>query len=243
MLGEAVSEYELETGGAETPVDHFVEWLVEWGREIRRRQRGLLLLTAHRAKGLEFDHVVVLDGGWDRVGRGEDVDAPRRLYYVAMTRARKTLTLARLNGPHFLQDTLQDAPSVLERDKHVTCPPAAPELYRRYRRLSLRDVFLSYAGYRRPNHSVHRAIAALSAGDILEVRPGSTRWELLDSQGIVMGQLASGFEGMVDLRCSLAKVLAAVSWDREQSELEYQKGIRCDSWEVVVPELVLGPNS
>ena len=39
----------------------------EWGREIRRRQRGLLLLTAHRAKGLEFDHVVVLDGGWDKV--------------------------------------------------------------------------------------------------------------------------------------------------------------------------------
>ena len=34
------------------------------GREVRRRQRGLLLLTAHSAKGLEFDHVVVLDGGW-----------------------------------------------------------------------------------------------------------------------------------------------------------------------------------
>ena len=62
LLGEAVSEYELETGGAETPVDHFIEWLAEWAQESRRRQRGLMLLTAHRAKGLEFDHVVVLDG-------------------------------------------------------------------------------------------------------------------------------------------------------------------------------------
>ena len=52
-------------------------------------------LTAHRAKGLEFDQVVVLDGGWNRIGRAEDADASRRLYYVAMTRARLTLTLDR----------------------------------------------------------------------------------------------------------------------------------------------------
>ena len=98
LLRQAVEEHALETGGGETPVDHFIEWLAEWGRDIRRRQRGLLLLTAHRAKGLEFDHVAVLDGGWDRVGRDEDPDAPRRLYYVAMTRARQTLTLAGLDG-------------------------------------------------------------------------------------------------------------------------------------------------
>ena len=105
----------LETGGGEAPVDHVVEWLAEWGREIRRRQRGLLLLTGHRAKGLEFDHVAVLDGGWDRVGRDEDADAPRRLYYVAMTRARQTLGLASFDGPHQLQDVLREHPSVVLR--------------------------------------------------------------------------------------------------------------------------------
>ena len=225
------------------PVDHFVEWLAEWGREVRRRQRGLLLLTAHRAKGLEFDHVVALDGGWDRVGRGEDVDAPRRLYYVAMTRARKTLTLACLQGSHPFRDALLKAPSVLERDRPVPFPPAAPELSRRYRRLSLRDVFISFAGYRSHDHAVHGAVAALSPGDILKVRSGSPRWELLDCNGIVVGQLASGFEGIAEMKCSFAKVLAVVSWDREHSEPEYQKVIRCDSWEVVVPELVFEPNS
>ena len=80
LLQEAVAEYALETGDSESPVDHFIEWLAEWSRDVRRRQRGLLLLTAHRAKGLEFDHVVVLDGSWDRIGTGEDRDAPRRLY-------------------------------------------------------------------------------------------------------------------------------------------------------------------
>ena len=71
LLREAVAEYALETGDSETPVESFIEWLAEWGREVRRRQHGLLLLTAHRAKGLEFDHVVVLDGDWARVGKDE----------------------------------------------------------------------------------------------------------------------------------------------------------------------------
>ena len=243
LLKVSAAEYEMETSGAETSLDYFTEWLAEWGREFRRSQGGLLLTTAHRAKGLEFDHVVVLDGGWDRVGRGEDADAPRRLYYVAMTRGRHTLTLTRLPGLHPFQSALRDNPSVLLRDEPVRLPPAAPELQRRYRRLSLRDVFLSFAGYREPNHQVHRAIAALSPGDLLQVRPGSNRWELLDRQGTVVGQLALGFEPLADMRCAFATVLAIATWDRDSSEPPYRDGLRCETWEVVVPELVFEPDS
>ena len=181
--------------------------------------------------------------GPDRTGRGEDMDASRRLYYVAMTRARRTLALARLPGTHPFQDALMGAPSVLERDNHVVCTPTAPELYRRYRRLGLRDVFLSFAGYRKPDHPMHGAIGDLSPGDTLKVREGATRWELSDCNGAVVGQLARDFEGIAGMRCAFAKVLAIVSWDRERSEPECQKGIRCDSWEVVVPELVFEPDT
>lgn len=52
-----------------------------------------LLLTAHRSKGLEFDHVVILNGGWKALSKGEDGEAPRRLFYVAMTRARRSLSV------------------------------------------------------------------------------------------------------------------------------------------------------
>ena len=117
LLAEAIEEYALETGGAETPVAHAIEWLAEWSRDARRRQRGLLLSTAHRAKGLEFDHVVVLDGEWERIGNGEDRDAQRRLYYVAMTRARKTLSLARLSSQrHPFHDALPNNPAILRRE-------------------------------------------------------------------------------------------------------------------------------
>ena len=130
LLRQAIEEHGLETGGAETPVGHFIEWLAEWGRDIRRRQQGLLLLTGHRAKGLEFDHVAVLDGGWDRAGRDEDKDAPRRLYYVAMTRARQTLTLAQFDGPHPLLDALHRNRSVMHRGPAALAPGSAALEYR-----------------------------------------------------------------------------------------------------------------
>ena len=148
LLREGTDEYVPETGGAETPLDHFVERLAEWGRGARRQQRGLLPLTAHRTRGLEFDQAVALDGGRNRVGRAADAGAPRRLYYVAMTRARQTLTPDRLPGTNPFLDALRDVPVVLQRDAPIDVPATSLETSRRYRRLSLRNLFLGFAGYR-----------------------------------------------------------------------------------------------
>ena len=243
LLREGIADYALETGGAETAVEHFTEWLAEWGRDVRRQQRGLLLLTAHRAKGLEFDHAVVLDGGWHRVGKAEDADAPRRLYYVAMTRARQTLVLMRVPGVHPFQDVLGDVPAVLHRDAPVGHPAPRLELLRRYRRLSLRDVFLGFAGYRDPSHPVHQVIAALKSGDPLQVKMGTDRWELLADNGTVVGQLARNFTAPAGASGVHATVMAVASWDAERSEPEFRTVLRSDAWEVVVPELAFEPGN
>ena len=132
---------------------------------------------------------------------------------------------------------------MLRRQAPVSLPPPAPELSRQYKQLSLRNVFLSYAGYRHPNHPLHSAIAALSPGDPLRLRVGARRWELLNSSGMVVGQLASNFEPPSGTRCTSAKVLAIATWSQEYSEPQYQRSLRCDTWEVVVPELVFEPSS
>ena len=241
LLRQAIEEHALETGGGEIPVDHFLEWLAEWGRDIRRRQRGLLLLTAHRAKGLEFDHVAVLDGGWDRVGRDEDPDAPRRLYYVAMTRARQTLTLARFEGSRGLQNELMGHRATVRRDA-TKLPPCPEAVEHRHIRTSLQDVDLSFAGRRHVDHPIHGDIAALSIGDPLSVRVEENgRRALLNPAGRSVGRLAKSFKPPPGTRCRGAKVFAVVGRSREASEPQYLAAIKCDSWEVVVPELVFEP--
>ena len=238
LLLEAVGEFEIEVGNGDVLVDGFVEWLAEWSREARQRQWGLLLLTAHRAKGLEFDHVVVLDGAWEKVGRGEDIDAPRRLYYVAMTRARTTLTLCRLAARNPMQESLKGIPSVLWREQVAGLGPVDPGLSREYLRFSLRNIFLSYGGYRGPRDGFHRAVSDLSVGDELQLRRGEPRWELLDLQGRVVGQLSRNFHPPGGKECVEARVLAVVRWDKARSEAEFQNSLKCESWEAVVPELV-----
>ncbi len=240
LLRQAVEEYSLETGDAETPIPRFIEWLAEWGREIRRRQRGLLLLSAHGAKGLEFDHVIVLDGGWNRYGDNNDVDEERRLYYVAMTRAKKTLVLARLEKPNRLQDALLGNSSMMLREP-TGLLDESEELRNRFSRLGLCDVNLGFAGSQGARHPLHRSISALSPGDPLQTRIVNERWELLDQSGTVVGQLAKKFTPPDGMRCDSATVFAIVVWSRDDSESQYQDRIMCDKWEVVVPELVFKP--
>ncbi len=241
LLRQAVQEHVLENGDGETPLDHFIEWLAEWGRDIRRRQNGLMLLTGHRAKGLEFDHVAVLDGNWNRIEYGQDPDEARRLYYVAMTRARQTLTLARFPGHHRLQEALLGKPCILHR-KPRELPPAPVALQYQFVRPSLKEVNLGFAGRQDAQQSVHRAIAALSPGDSLQTRVSNTGvWELLDREGVVVGRLARNFNPPTG-ECQSAQVWAIVSWSHEASKAEYRDNTKCDTWEVVVPEFVFQPD-
>ena len=70
---------------------------------LRRDDAPLVLATAHSTKGLEFDHVAVVDMDEGRFPSGRALaeaadpvramEEERRLAYVAWTRARRTLTL------------------------------------------------------------------------------------------------------------------------------------------------------
>lgn len=81
----------------------------------RDGKKGVNLMTVHAAKGLEFDTVFVAgmeEGLFPHQGMGDrerDDEEERRLFYVAMTRARTRLilTLARIRkiyGTDFLQE-------------------------------------------------------------------------------------------------------------------------------------------
>ena len=191
---------------------------------------------------MEFGHVVVLAGGWDRVGRDEDVDAPRRLYYVAMTRARQTLTLAQffrgsaIPGSLFrpaigaaLQATPQPSSGTTGTDPSVSAAQPARHLSELSRVQALRS-----SGS--PRHCLRsRPEIRWICGPVQSV--GSS-WIATVS---VVGQLASNFAPPDGMHCTSATVLAIVTWDKEKSEPQFQGNFRCENWEVVVPELVFEP--
>ena len=236
MLRAAISEYALETENAELPVAHFRDWLAEWGREARRRQAGLLLVTAHSAKGLEFDHVAVLDGAW-QAGSGEDINAIRRLYYVAMTRARQTLTLARMGNGNMLLDALPESPCLLRRPVARLAEPP-PELARQYTHPDLTKINLGYAGRFSPADHIHQRIAHLDASSSLKLHEEKGNWYLLDECGKRVGKMSGKFSVPPDMRCIEAQVSAILAWRNDEADTAKYGEPKCEQWEVIVPELV-----
>lgn len=252
IAGAATGAESANRAPSALPVDHFIDWFHEWCRDLRRRTSGLLLLTAHRAKGLEFDHVAVLDGNWDRRGRGEDPDAARRLLYVAMTRARRTLLLGRGEGEGdgsdgsrisagevFPFDAWCNCPAVFRRERTPLPAPAA-ELRRSVRVLKLDEVDLDFAGRQSADHPIHAAIAALGCGDRLELVREADRLVVRDRAGRAVGRLAAKLELSPDLRAS-ATVAAIIVRTRRDCGSEYERLIRVDRWELVVPEITIDP--
>ena len=238
-LREAIDAFAEETQDAEVSLPWFRDWLAEWGRANRGQQTGVLLLTAHRSKGLEFDHVFVLDGEWQRQS-GEDADAARRLYYVAMTRARKTLTLARMEGNHPLLDRLTDSPALLRRPPSQWLPTPVG-LQHRYLSPSLREIDLGFAGRKSPGDALHHRLATLHCGDALQLAPDHRGFRLLTEDGHDVGRFSGKYSPPEGLRCIGAKVRAVVVWRRRDTPPEYLDRCRCDQWEVVLPELVFAP--
>jgi ATP-dependent DNA helicase RecQ len=236
LLQEAMEYYRLECGTTPLPAAHLMEWLAEWGREIRQRQRGLLLLTAHRTKGLEFDHVAVLNGAWEERESNEDPDATRRLYYVAMTRARKTLLLASSNGHSQLHGGIKGLPTVYAGNAPAPSPLAAA-LDRRYEILTPGDVDLSFAGRTLPRAPIHKAIQQLQPGDPLRFVQNKGQW-LLQKDELPVGRLSKGYVPPAGMHCIEARVHAVLTRFRQDGDPAFNDSIQCDKWETVLPELV-----
>ena len=189
-----------------------------------------------QTKGLEFDDVVILDGGWDTRSGGEDADAPRRLFYVAMTRARRSLAIMSAGrhpfappaGDHTLRRAAPEAGAVA---------PASSEIYQVP---DLGMVDLSWAGRLVAGHPSIAAIAAAATGDPLEVVYDGGSWILKNRQGQTLGKMARSWSPPADARFLRGEVGAVVRWRKSDNQEEYRDNIRRDEWETIVPELIFG---
>ena len=218
-----------EYGDCQLAPSTVIGWLYDYAREIRQQARpGLFLGTVHAAKGLEFRHVVLLDGHWDV--SGQKMEEARRLYYVGMTRAEQTLTLCDFEPGNPFSASLGDAVQSSHFDgQHDQA------LEVRYQMLSLGDVDIGFAGRQGPDSPVHEAVRRLEPGDPLEWRSDGDRHALFDHHGHKVGRTSKAFKLALDPE--MCEVAGIVTRYREDTEQAFRASLRCDQWEVVVPRL------
>ena len=236
LLREGLDDLFHELGDREADRSDVIEWLAEWGRDARKRQTGLLLLSAHRAKGLEFDDVVVLDGGWDRPSNGGNGDAERRLYYVAMTRARRSLALLSMGARHPFIDSLE-GPAVAHRAPDANGLDVA-DSNKIYRTLNPSEVDLGFAGRLAGGHRALRSLDRIPAGASVGLKQNGDRWLIVDRDGVSIGRLARKFAPPEGAAFVEGSAYAITMRFRSDSAEDFQSQLRRDRWSVVLPELV-----
>ena len=81
-----------------TYIDQYEEELKKQQNARAGQEEGITLTTMHSAKGLEYDVVFIIDSNEGitphrKAVKAADLEEERRLFYVAMTRARNYLFL------------------------------------------------------------------------------------------------------------------------------------------------------
>ena len=233
-IGEGLGLLAREINDRNLPAADVIEWLAEWSRYSWGEQHGLKLLTAHRAKGLEFDDLVILDGGWERPSRNEDKDAPRRLFYVAMTRARRNLVVMSNDNHEYLPT---QSKAIISRSVAPELS-AFPGLRRYFQSAELAMVDLSFAGRQHRNSPALSAISEARFGDPITLVHEQGEWRMKDAKGRNLGRMAKSFGPPVGTKFLRGEVAAIVHRRKEYSDETFYHIFKRDAWEAVIPELV-----
>ncbi len=118
-IQELVSSVSNRPGGYDNIVSYLEEVTLSGATDQLTENNCIKMLTIHNAKGLEFD--VVFIAGMENgvfpnqtlVTTDEDLEEERRLFYVAITRARKHLYISYANNRNIYGRRLFQTPSIL----------------------------------------------------------------------------------------------------------------------------------
>ncbi|MEZ4331104.1 MAG: RecQ family ATP-dependent DNA helicase [Myxococcota bacterium] len=203
--------------------------LMVWAQLERRARvlgRGVHLGTMHSAKGLEFDHVMLLDDG-----TLADTPEERRLLYVALTRARRSLQIFSSNQPSPVFAALRH-PKLEIREEPLIVAEADPSLDYEYGYLGLDAIWIDWLGRQGRDDPGHLALQGAEYGDPFGIRPDGS---IVDAAGRKVALLSNAgrktWLPRVDRHLKL-RLIAAVRElaDAPSRTAEYAEKLVVDRW-------------
>jgi ATP-dependent DNA helicase RecQ len=209
--------------------------LITWAQLERRARvlgKGVHLGTMHSAKGLEFDHVMLLDDG-----TLADTPEERRLLYVALTRARRSLQIFSSRKPSPVFTALRH-PALESREEPLMVADAGPPADHEYGYVGLDAIWLDWLGRQRETHPGHRALQRAQYGDPFEIRPDGS---IVDAVGQKVAVLSkAGREAWLpqvgrQLKLRLIAVVLELA-DAPSRAREHAEKLEVDKWFTAVWE-------
>ena len=168
---------------------------------------AVVMMTMHSAKGLEFPNVFLVgfeDGlfpGMRAIGDAEEMEEERRLCYVAITRAKQTLTISYARQRMLYGRTSASLPSRFLKEIPEEC------LIRKggYRRASV-----EYGGgefpqsrptsaHRQPPRFTGNSVGASAAVPMLELNSGDMIQHAAFGRGMVLSVMKMGGDALLEI--------------------------------------------
>ena len=179
---------------------------------------AVVMMTMHSAKGLEFPHVFLVgfeDGlfpGMRAIGDSEEMEEERRLCYVAITRAKKTLTISHARQRMLYGRTSAALPSRFLREIPEDCMVKKGG-YRRVQESSFGyesshssygSSYSSYGSYavpaRKPQTKrVESAMVASQKAAYLDLNQGDMVMHAAFGKGMVLSVMKMGGDALLEI--------------------------------------------
>lgn len=169
--------------------------------EYSEEDDAVVLMTMHSAKGLEFPHVFITgfeDGlfpGMRSITDREEMEEERRLCYVAITRAMKTLTITHAQQRMLYGRTNAALPSRFLREIPPQCIQSTGSTSREREAAAMRPAFAAQKTYlARP-----QSLSGNTSLPILELRKGDLVQHTAFGQGMVLTVTKIGVDALLEI--------------------------------------------
>ena len=167
---------------------------------------AVVMMTMHSAKGLEFPHVFLVgfeDGlfpGMRAIGDTEEMEEERRLCYVAITRAKETLTISYARQRMIYGRTAASLPSRFLKEIPEDCMVKKGG-YHKPQETSRSYENRSYGTpARKPQHkSVLSSIASTPTAPTLELNQGDMVQHAAFGKGMVLSVMKMGGDALLEI--------------------------------------------